>query len=276
VTGPSQAAPPTGGRRGGILLKLLMLLAGLAAFVALIWMMFLPALIAQAVEERTGFGVRIERLAVNPFTARVAWTGLALDNPAAYPSRDFVQLRAFRADAQLFTLFRERPVFDDVAIDVALVAVVKQPDGVTNLDQFRSRLAKPGALGGGSEAGSERPRTPVPPTRPAKNTEFLIKRLEIRFERLTYTDLTAARPATREYNLGFSHRYTDVSDPTQLLVPALFRSVGESGGLLEGLLPARVELPTAERGSNAFRDAGRKASDGLKSLFRALEDSRKP
>ncbi|HEY0944934.1 MAG TPA: hypothetical protein VGD81_06685 [Opitutaceae bacterium] len=262
-------APTTTRARAGALASLLLLLAGFAALATLVWMMFLPALVAYALEARTGFGVRIERLAANPFTGQVALTGFAIDNPAAYPSRNFVQMRAFRADAQLFTLFGRRAVFDDVQIDVESVAVIKAADGTVNLDLFRSRLASLGAGGGAGAAPTS------PAVNPAGKMEFLIQRLHVRFDRLSYTDLTAPRSTTREFNLGFDHRYTNVSDPAQLLVPALFRRLGESGGALEGLLPARFG-GSAGDGAGLLGHAGRKAAEGLKSLFRTLEDSRKP
>lgn len=269
----ADGTPATARARAGVFAKLLVLLAGFAALAALAWMMFLPAVVAYAIEARTGFAVRIERLAANPITGRVALNGFALDNPVAYPSRNFVQVRAFRADAQLFTLFGRRAVFDDVQLDVASVAVIKNADGIVNVDLFRSRLAGSRASDRVPGGGDTRPT--APPTRPSENSEFLIKRLEIRFDRLTYTDLTAPHASTREFNLGFNHRYTNISEPAQLLVPALFRSIGESGGMLEGLLPARFG---ASRGDDAglLGQAGRKAADGLLSLFRALEDSRKP
>ncbi|HEX2100565.1 MAG TPA: hypothetical protein VHF69_07885 [Candidatus Synoicihabitans sp.] len=251
------------GARGGIKLKLLMALAVAAATGALVWMMFLPQIVAARLAQRSGFGVVIDRFVANPFTGRAELVGLAIDNPATFGPREFVRLEAFSADAQVFTLLRQRPVFDEVTLDLPLLAIVTNTDGTTNLDLFRERLNPPR-----EEIGRDR----VP-------REFLIKRLRVRVGTVRFINLTTKQPRTREMRLDFSYTFENVSNWKQLLVPELLRRAAITGGAFEGLVPEDLGETIGKwsrAGAGLFPEPRRRASETMKSLFEKLEETRKP
>jgi len=105
--------------RGGVFSKLLIFLITVIAFVALGWMIFLPTILTSELRKRSGFDASVERLAVNPVSGTIELRGLVLANPPTFPEHDFVELREFRANAEVTSLFSDRLIFDRVVINVA-------------------------------------------------------------------------------------------------------------------------------------------------------------
>ncbi|MFA5056643.1 MAG: hypothetical protein WC485_00895 [Opitutaceae bacterium] len=251
---PTQAAS----QRGGIGFKLLFFLALFGAGVALAWMCLLPEAVARLVRARTGFGIEIQSLYANPFTADLEIHGLVVTNPPSFPRKDFVELREFRARARLFSLFSRRPVIDDAVIDVALVCLVKDAHGLINTRVFQAGLLGPAA-------------GPPPGTKPEER-EFLIKRLQVRLDRLVIADYSRRRPDVREFNLNFNHAYENVTSARQLAVP-LGDILSPVAGAIGGILPeAGQALRTA---GAAVEETGRKTGEAVKGFFDALEKTLK-
>ena len=104
--------------RGGLLAKLLVLLAALFAVGALVWMAFLPTIITRVVAAKTGFTVKIQSLYLNPFTACADVKGLVIENPPDFPSSNFVEMRRFKAAVSLTSLLSDRLVVEEAIIDL--------------------------------------------------------------------------------------------------------------------------------------------------------------
>ncbi|MDD2764597.1 MAG: hypothetical protein PHE83_11545 [Opitutaceae bacterium] len=250
----------TASRRGGIGFKLVFFLALLCAGMALAWMCLLPYAVTRLVRARTGFGIEIRSLYANPFTADLEIRGLVVTNPSSFPRKDFVELREFRARARLFSLCSRRPVIDDAVIDVALICLVKDPHGLINTRAFRDGLIGP---------ASARPPAEAKP----EERKFLIKRLQVRFDRLMVADYSRRRPDVREFNLNFSHTYENVTSARQLAVP-LGDILSPVAGAIGGILPeAGQALRTA---GAAVKETGRKTGEAVKGFFEALEKTLKP
>lgn len=103
--------------RAGILRGLLIALLLFFVAVTVAWALLLPTIVTVVLRSRTGFGVRIEQLTINPFRANVELRGLLLRNPDGYQLEDFVEVREFRAGAELFSLLGDRFVADEVVFD---------------------------------------------------------------------------------------------------------------------------------------------------------------
>jgi hypothetical protein len=254
---------------GGIPFQLLVFLAVVFAAVALAWMLFLPLVFTTQLRQRTGFDATVESLAVNPFTGTVELRGLVVTNPPTFPVRDFVQLRRFHADAQLFSLLTGRPVLASVVLDVAKVTLVKRDDRQTNAGAFEDHLAAPGA-----------PALPLP-ARPARG--FLIRRLTVRIDEIVIADHTGRIPVVQDYKLGFNQTYVDVTSVKQLLAPAALSGLMPLGVALDGLLPGALGRAlgetvkdAAKSGAGLLKAAGRKTGEKIKGYFDALEESQKP
>ena len=224
---------PRAACRGGLLGKLLFLLVLLLAVAALAWAFFLPQIVTTALHKRTQFDVTVSELTANPFTSRVVIRGLVLRNPSSFPISDFVHVREFRAELNLPSLFSDRLVIEDAAINIEKLALVKNAAGERNIQLFQERL-----LGGSTT--EDKPATDEP--RSEKSREFLIRHLELRFDQLVIAD--AGNSAPRVLNLNLNHTYENVDNPTALAAPIAAQLVQRSGllnRLLEKIMPGEKE-----------------------------------
>lgn len=244
-------------RRGGLLFKLLLVLGGLFVLAAAAWVVLLPSLAASTIRAKTGFAVKIDRLAVNPFTANVQISGLVLNNPAGWPEAGFVDLRQFKADAELLSLLSNRFVADEVIVDVAQVTLVRNKDGVLNTDAFKQGLVGP------AEPGKEQPKGT------GKKQEFLIRHLVLKFDKLVYADYSGRKPSVKDYNLNLSRDLTDVDSVTKIISPFTGAALGVVTNALGGLFQNSPDVLKELTGG--LQDAGKKTGETLKSLFQSLE-----
>ncbi|MBL9214199.1 MAG: hypothetical protein JNG83_01860 [Opitutaceae bacterium] len=243
---------------GGIGVKLLLVLAVLAAVVALLWVALLPRVVTSAIHSRTGFKVQVERLSVNPFTANVAIRGLLLQNPDGWPEPAFVDLREFRANAELFSLFGDRFVADEVVVDVANLTLVKNAQGTLNATAFNDSLSGQ-AEGEPSSGGGKR--------------KFLIRHLVLKFDQMVFIDHTGARPVTKEYNLKLSRDLRDVDSVAKIVSPFTGSALGLVSDALG--LPFKASPDLIKDLTGTLQDAGKKTGEKLKGLLDSL-DKKKP
>jgi len=263
MTGPLPSAR-RGGRgrdRGGVMFKLLIVLAVLGAAGALAWMLFLPAMLTAQLRERTGFTVEVRSLVANPFTGLIDVRGLVLGNPPGFPTRDFAQVREFRVEAELTTLWSERPVFETVVLDIDQLTLVKAAGGQTNAESFQRGPAA---------------SAPPPP-------KFLIRRLDLRLDRLTVADHSGLVPVVREFAVGVKGTYRDVTSLQPLFTPEVWQALAPLGAALEGVVPEdlgralrQVAKDAAKTGAERLRAAGQRAGESAKGYLEALEESKKP
>ncbi len=260
-----------GGRaslRGGAKFKLLLFLAFLTAVLLLVWMAFLPQIVAARIEAATGFPTRIEHLSASPFTGRVHLEGLIVENPQTFGPRTFVALNEFRADLQVPTLFKRTLVFEAMKVDLAHAVVVTNTDGTNNLDLFNERWR-----------GDHPPAEPTKSVADRTEPRWLIKELELSVGTIELINLTARAPSRRELRLDFDYTYRDVTAVNQLMVPALMTRMAVAGGAFENLLPGELGRTLGDwlgATGGFFQSAGRRVGDTLKSLFEKLEESKKP
>ncbi|MFI5337862.1 MAG: hypothetical protein ACHQ5A_13825 [Opitutales bacterium] len=252
--------PPV--RRGGVLFKLLLLLAVLGALAAAAWVVLLPSLVVSTIRSRTGFAVKVDRLSVNPFTATVQLDGLVLENPPGWPESGFVELRHFHADADLFSLFSDRWVADEVTLDLARLTLVRHRDGMLNAQAFKEGLAG----------------RPVPSTPGARGARrgFLIKHLAMQFDQLVYADYSGRKPVVRNYQLALRRDLTNVDSITKIISPLTGAALGLVSELAGRMFPSRPDLLPGPAGqlqdaAGTLQDAGRKTGEIVKGLMQSLE-----
>ncbi len=279
-------------RRGGALLKLVVFLVVFAAIVVAAWIYFLPSILTSTLEKRTGFSVKVDSLAVDPFRNRVHFTGLVIANPDSFARPEFVEIRSFRAMAQLDTFFSDRLVIDDGEIEVARVALIRNSEGTLNAALFSDRLLnvrkhkgkpKPPADPKATAPGKPKPPAPPPPAEPASTQEpektFLIKRLVVRFEKMLVEDHTGPTPISREYTLNFAHTYENVINPQQFTVGPFMKGFTAVGSAITGLIPGDMSKTLGEAtrsGTDLFREATKKTGDPFRAFMQTLEETNKP
>lgn len=241
------------------LVKLLFFLCALGVLVSILWVVLLPGIVASTIRSRTGFAVQVDKLSVNPFTANVAVRGLVLKNPAGWPVAEFVDLREFRVEANLFSLLGNRFIADEVVVDVAQLTLVVNQQGTLNAIAFKEGLA--GRETAGTTKRSARARQ-----------EFLIKHLVLRFDQLVYADHSGRRPSVKEYNLSLSRDMRDVDSVTKIISPFTSTVQGLVTNTIAGMFQSSPDL--LKELTSPLQDAGRKTGGKLKGLLDSLDKKR--
>jgi hypothetical protein len=254
--------------------KALILLGGIVALCALAWMAFLPMVAEHELRDITHFDVRMEVVAVNPFTGNVVVRGFIAKNPAEYPEPDFFDIRSIKADVSVFSLlFSDHIVVDELDVDIAKVELIRLHDGRTNEGQFVASFNRGGAA---SAAGAT--------SAPRKAHSYLIKKLHVRFDELVVSDNSGSKADKSTYDLHISQDFVNISGPGQLLVPSVVRDL-HSFGLhhdVSGLLPGEfgdalaVAVGSAATVTGKIQAAAKGTGEYLKDQLDKLEQKAKP
>ena len=247
-------------RAGGILFKLLLWLVILFGIAAVAWVLFLPRLVVWQIHSKTGFNVTVDHLSVNPFTANVSIKGMVLKNPEGWPVENFIDLREFKIDANLLSLFSDRIVANEAILDVARCTLVKNQQGTLNAKAFSDALNN-----GPATAGESKPK--------AKQKEFLIKHLVLKFDTLVYADNSGPKPTTKEYNLNLNRDLQDVDSVAKIVNPITTASIGVLADALNGALNGRTDL--LKDATGAIQGVGKKTGEKFRRLLDSL-DKKKP
>ena len=196
---------------------------------------------------------------VNPLTANAIIRGLVLKNLAGWPVQDFIDLREFRADANLFSCFGNRFVADEVVVDIARVTLVRDQKGVLNALAFKEGFSgKEGAAG---------------PAQSSTKQEFLIKHPVLKFDRLVFTDHSGRKPVVKEYDLRINSEMRDVDSVQKLVSPFNGAALGLVTESIGNLLKNNPNL--LKDVSHTLQDATKKTGEKLEGLLDSL-DIKKP
>lgn len=240
--------------------KLLLVLVALFGVGAIAWIVLLPSIVVSTIHSKTGFNARVDALSVNPFNGRVHVKNFVLTNPDGWPGeKPFVDLRELTVDADLLPLLSGRFEADEVVVDVASVTLVRNQQGALNASVFEQGMKGQGA------APAEQPAA-----KPAgEGPKFLLRRLSLRFDQLTYADYSGRKPSVRDYPLNVNRELRDVDSVGDLLVPFQGAALGVMADALQGVFPGAKNL--IQDTTNVLKDAGKKASETFKGLLEKVK-----
>jgi hypothetical protein len=247
----------------------------LVAIVAIIWIFFLNPIVAHQIKSRTGFGVTIQRLHVNPFTGTAEIDGLHLTNPPGeFRTPGFVDLNALHATIALRTLlFGDQVVIESAALDLPAVTLVRRDAGPSNAVLFAQRLQ--------GDPATATPPQPAPqpapkPGAPAKPLNYLVKKLDINIGQLLITNEPASgEPTNYGYNINYKHTYENITDPKQLLTLDLAKTLLAVGSQLTDLLPANLGAGTNNVLQNTLNTLNNPAATSVQGAVQGLLDKLK-
>lgn len=247
-----------GALRGGCSVKVLVVALLLVVLAAAAWVLLLPRIVASTVRNKTGFELVVDRLSMNPLTANVSVRGLVLRNPADWPLRDFVEVREFKADVKLFSLFGDRLEIEEAVLDVPQVTLVRDRNGTLNAVKFKDGFV-----------GADAPKESPSPSEAKGETKFFIKRLHVKVGKITYADHSGRRPAVREYPVNIDRELTDVDTIAELISPLYTADIGVVSEALGGMFSDSVEMLKGT--GEALKDAGQKATEAVKGFLDKLK-----
>jgi len=240
--------------RGGCLIRSLIILVVLGVLLVAAWTVLLPGIIVSTIQARTGFVVKIQQLTINPFGGHVEITGAVVENPVGWPTHEFITLRHFKVDAELRPLLSRRFVADEVIVDIEKFSLVRNQSGQSNTDAFRA-----GLRGAKTETGKAEPK------QSGAKTEFLIRHLVLKFDRLVVADYSGKKPVIKEYDLQLERDMRGVDSVAKLISPFVGVALDASRGLFD------VAPGSLDQTLNTLQQAGKKTGESLKKFFQSLE-----
>lgn len=270
--------------RGHMLFKLLGFVLVLAATLTLLWILLLPSLVTGMIKKRTGFDATVSSLYANPFTTSVNIRGLEIDNPDTFPRKDFVVVNQFKTAVQPGSLLGDRIVVKDAVFDVALIAVVKNAEGQTNVKVFETGVVGPKPENPGGKSGEQQKSEEKKPSGEKKpSKQFLIQHLVVKLDKIIVADYSGPSPRIREVPVNINRTFTDVTDLKQISTPLIadlgVAGVGDLAGNVLGLvIPAPIleSLGVVTKGTGGIlQQTGQKTTDFIKGLFDSLEEKQK-
>ncbi|HZP60372.1 MAG TPA: hypothetical protein VFB27_08600, partial [Opitutaceae bacterium] len=228
----------------------------------------------------TGFDATVSSLYANPFTTSVNIRQLEITNPDTFPRKEFVSVNQFKTSVQPGSLFGDRIIVNDAVFDVALVAMVKNAQGQTNVKVFETGVVgPPPEQKPGEKSAPEPAKKPAP--KPAK--QFLIRHLVVKLDKIIIADYSGRSPRIQEIPVNINRTFTDVTDLKQISVPLVadlsVAGVGNLAGDVLGLvIPAPIleSLGVAAKGTGGLlQQTGQKTGNFIKGLFDSLEEKPK-
>ena len=232
---------------GGAGMNLMAGLAVLFAVLALAWMILLPRVVTGLVRDRTGFDLTLGSLYLNPFDGALRVRGLMVANPPDFPRRAFLDIPELEVEARPTSLFGSPWRIDAAAVHVAEVALVRDSRGRLNDHLFARGF---------------------PELTTASSHGPLIKRLDLRVDRVVMVGDERGQPKVRNYDIHFHRVFSDVTD-LHAVAAAVIVTVGrdspESGGI------ASETGSLLHKAGAHLESAGRKTGDTVKGLIESLE-----
>jgi len=168
---------------------------------------------------------------------------------------------------------------DSKAAQLVLDAKVAQ-GGPVDLSKKNKKTAPKDAKGSPITEIPEVKGNAVNEKPPAQPTKFLIRKLDIRLEKVIVVDYETPTPTVRQFDRKVFYTYNDVTEPRQLLAAFSLKGLESVGAAIRGLIPGgigkTVGAVTAQSADPLLKKPEGPAEDPLKTVVEKLEETPKP
>lgn len=225
--------------RGGILRKLLIVIA-LVVVVAVLAVVLLLDSIARVGIEAVGtyaLGTRttVREASIGVVSGKTAIRGLSVDNPAGFSPSKFVALDEIAVNAGLSSFTGDKIVIDRVALTGLVVEIEKDGSGVLNVQKFSDHIKK--VTGGGADAGAGGEQKPAPT---GESKEAVIRELRLEQMRVNLRNIAGGKDGVVEIKLP-DLVLRDLSSKGGVDVLASELSGVVIGAALKGVIAANIK-----------------------------------
>ena len=160
-----------------IVVVLLLALIGLL-FTSNLW---LGSVLASGIERTTGFPVKIENARLDLPESKIGLYGIEIKNPPGFSRAVFASIPEIYVDFDLQQFLKSRKLyFQEIRLNIAEVAIVRNKSGQTNLAQLKA-VSKPKA-----EIAKEQEKIKQAPS--PKALDFFVEELILTIRRVRYQD----------------------------------------------------------------------------------------
>lgn len=245
----------------GCLFSLLVVFPLLLLGLAVATVHIVTIVIEDKIEERTGFKVDFDDVDANFLTGKLQLNGTKVGNPKGFPQEFFLKIREVTVDLDLLSLFRERKVFEEMAVDIEELNYVRNKDRMLNLQQFLGAI--PLAVG-----------EVVRQVEPEEEFRYLIERVRVRLETVNYIDHSSRNARSRSFQPNLRIELEGITDVEEIVM-SLTRELKRIGlGILaEPLKDSLVDTESYKDLLERIQEAAKDDTEGKgKSLIEEVQD----
>lgn len=164
------------------------------------------AAIENGVRLITGLQLKMDKFDFSLRKTVVDIENLQLFNPSGFPDKVMVDLPKILVDVKLSDLIKGKVHLQDVNIHLKEFTVVKDKNGVLNLDSLNVVKAQ------------KKGEKPAAPAKPGKAPAIQIDNLTLKIGKVFYKDYSGqGAPVVKEFDVNLDESYKDIADPAQLV-----------------------------------------------------------
>jgi uncharacterized protein involved in outer membrane biogenesis len=167
--------------------------------------------------------VTIDRARIDYVDTWILFEGVKIGNPQGFPEGACAEFQKFFGDIEVSSLWERKSHFETVKIEFKELRIIRNQKGVFNLMQ----------LGPVSSQKSDPSRQPSKNGSSVKRGAVQVDHLFITLQKVTYTDLSAAMPIQRSFELPLDHaEFNNVggaADITRILVAEMMKKIALEG-----------------------------------------------
>ncbi len=212
----------------------------------------------------TGMPFSMGKLDINLLNTFVDIESLVVKNPTGFHDTTLVEIPKILVDYNLSDILKGKVHLENLEFNMKQFTVVKNEQGVLNLDKLK-------ALQGTQRASTQTPNKGS--QAPAKALPVQIDMMRLKIGKVVYVDYSSGQPSTKEFRINLDQSYqniTDLNSVVRLIVLKAMMSSGISNlvsfdiGGLEGTLTGAF--------GNSTKLAAQAAAKSLDTLKTAAEN----
>lgn len=261
---------------GKIFIFLLVVLIGLV----LARNVIVKTALERGVTAATGMPLSIKKFDLNILNTSIDIEGLMVRNPAGFHDTVLAEIPKILVAYQRGAIFTGKIHFKAMEFDLKQFNVVKNEQGILNLDKLKALQAQPNA---------EEPSDPAPKTE-GKVAPLQIDSFRLKVGKASFIDYAGGQASVKDFNVGLDETYTNVTDPNKLVMLIVFKimtrtplalvpnfNVGALQGSVSGILGSATDVAgqMATKGLDTLKDAQRQAGDTPKGVAGVVEEKTK-
>jgi hypothetical protein len=178
--------------------------------------MVIGHVLKEGVRALTGLRMHIAKVDVGVFSTKVGIEGLELYNPKDFTDKVMIDMPELYVDYDLGAMLKKKTHLNEVRIHLKEFVVVKNKDGLLNLDSLK--VVKETKKENAEPAKAEKKTKP--------DGSFQIDVMSLRIDKVIYKDYTAGeKPKVTEYPIKINEKFTNINDPKKVANVIIVKAV---------------------------------------------------
>jgi len=233
-------------------------------------------IISGGVKAITGLSLNIKSMRIGLLNSLIDIKNLKLFNPKGFEDKLMINMPEIFVDYELGEFLKGKIHFTEIRLNLEEFTVVKNKDGVLNLDSLNVVKAKKQTT-----AKKDSKKKKLPPLK--------IDVLKLRIGKVIYKDYSkGGKPKVKEYDVDINEQYKNIDDPYRFVSLIVFKALmntsiarltnfnlGPLSDGLEGTLKGAtgITLDVADKTLETTEQAAKKTGETVKKAGEAAKDA---